>query len=88
LGGHGLVSTALADEDFSAANDEGRGDETKGWTIGPGCALWLRLRHTSSVNASKEMHGVDGIGGFGALKVGADNPTHSAKSAEWMGHRV
>jgi len=70
LGGHGLVGTALADQDFSAAHDKGRGDITKGWAVGPGCVLWLMLRHTSSVNASKEMQKTNGVGRFGALKRG------------------
>jgi len=68
LGGHGLVGTALTNQDFSAADDEGRCDETKGWAVGPGGVLWLSLRHITSVNASKEMQKTIGVGLFGAVE--------------------
>ena len=66
LRGHGLVGAALPDEDFTAAYDQGRGDEAKGRAVGPGCALGLSLRHSSSVNPSKEKQKASAVGGFGA----------------------
>src|ERR1039458_785547 len=51
LEGHRLIRTALADQDFAAADDERSRNETKGGSGGPGGGVWLGLFHSSSVNA-------------------------------------
>jgi hypothetical protein len=50
-----LIGTALTDEHFAFANDQGSGDESKGGAGGSGVGFSLSLFHTSSVNVLKEM---------------------------------
>jgi len=52
---HGLIRTALTDEDFAAAHDERSRNKTKGGADGPGVGIWRGFFHNSSVNALMEL---------------------------------
>ena len=60
LRGHGLVWTALADQYFSAAHNQGRGNKAQCRAVRSGCRAGLNLRHRFSLNPTNPLFGGPG----------------------------